>query len=52
VKDHKSDDNDFKTEAANAQMPDVKMLATRGEPMIASHLQMIEKLSKSMNAGM
>ena len=51
VKDHKSDENEFKTEAASAQMPDVKMLATRGEPMIASHLQMIEQLSKSMNAG-
>ena len=52
VKDHKSDDNDFKTEASNAQMPDVKALATRGEPMIAAHLQMIEQLSKSMNVGM
>ena len=52
VKDHKSDDNDFKTEESNATMPDVKMLATRGEPIIANHLQMIEQLSKSMNAGM
>ena len=51
LKDHKDDDNDFKMEAQNAQIPNVKMLASRGEPVIASHLQMIEQISKSMNGG-
>ncbi len=51
VKDHKADDNDFKTEASSGQNPQIKDLASQGEPIIASHLQMVQQIAKSMNVG-
>lgn len=49
VKDHKMDDNDFKSEISSAQNPQVKELAAKGDPIIESHLQMVEQIAKSMN---
>ncbi len=51
VKDHKSDESEFKTEASSGQNPQIKDLAAQGEPVIASHLQMVQQIAKSMNLG-
>lgn len=48
VKDHQADDKDFKTEAMSGQNSSIKDLASQGEPIIASHLQMVQQISKSM----
>lgn len=49
VKDHKKDESEFKTEAANAADPDLKQVVTKGEQIISQHLQMIESIAKSSN---
>jgi putative membrane protein len=47
VKDHKKDESAFKTEAEQAQDPAVRQIAQQGEPVIASHLQMIEQIAQA-----
>jgi putative membrane protein len=47
VKDHKKDDDAFKTEAQNAAIPAVKQAAAQGEHVIAGHLQMIEQIAQA-----
>ena len=49
VKDHQQDEKDFKAEASNGQNPQIKDLASQGEPIIAGHLQKVQQLAKSMN---
>jgi putative membrane protein len=49
LKDHKTDDSEFKMEIANAQSPAVKDAAKQGDPVIESHLQMIEGIARGMN---
>jgi putative membrane protein len=49
VKDHKKDDSSFKIEAQQSQIPAVKQLAQQGEPIIASHLQMIQQIAQAHN---
>jgi putative membrane protein len=49
VKDHKKDLDSFKTEADKAQVPAVKQVAQEGAPVIASHLQMIQKIAQDHN---
>ncbi len=49
VKDHKEDDSEFKNEIANGQSPVVKDAASKGDPIIESHLQVIEGIAKNMN---
>jgi len=46
LKDHKTDLNDFKTEAANGSNPAVKDAATQGAQVINQHLQMIEQIAQ------
>ena len=50
VKDHQADDKDFKMEASAGKNPQIKDLASQGEPIIASHLQMVQQIAKSMGA--
>ena len=52
VKDHKMDDQEFKTEISTGQSPVVKDAASKGDPVIESHLEMIQGIAKSMNVGM
>ena len=47
VKDHKSDDSDFKLEAQSTQNPQLKQLVTQSDQTIQSHLQQIEQIAKS-----
>ncbi len=47
VKDHKGDDNDFKMEAQNGTIPEVKQAATEGEQIISQHLQLIEQIAQA-----
>jgi len=47
VKDHKSDDSDFKLEAQSTQNPQLKQLVTESDQTIQSHLQQIEQIAKS-----
>ena len=47
VKDHKSDDNDFKLEAQSTQNPQLKQMVMQSDQMIESHLQQIEQIEKS-----
>lgn len=47
VKDHKSDENEFKQEAQNTQNPSLKQFATQGSQVIASHLQQIEQIAQT-----
>ena len=49
VKDHKEDDSDFKTEISNGQSPAVKDAAAKADPIIESHLQVIQGIAKGMN---
>jgi putative membrane protein len=49
VKDHKEDDSEFKNEIANGQSPVVKDAASKADPVIESHLQVIEGIAKNMN---
>jgi len=49
VKDHRMDDSDFKQEIAGGQSPLVKDAASKGDPVIESHLQMIEGIAKNMH---
>ena len=49
VKDHKEDDADFKMEISNGQSQAVKDAASKGDPVIESHLQMIQGIAKGMN---
>ncbi|HEY4045338.1 MAG TPA: DUF4142 domain-containing protein [Acidobacteriaceae bacterium] len=49
VKDHKKDDNAFKMEAQQAENPAVRQVAQQGEPIVASHLQMIEQIAQAHN---
>ncbi|MGI8770622.1 MAG: DUF4142 domain-containing protein [Acidobacteriaceae bacterium] len=46
VKDHKTDDKDFKQEIASGQSPAVKQAAQQGDQVIEQHLQMIEQIAK------
>jgi putative membrane protein len=50
VKDHKKDESNFKLEAQQSQIPSVKQVAQQAEPMIASHLQMIQQIAQTHNA--
>jgi putative membrane protein len=43
VKDHKSDDNDFKMEAQSTQNPQLKQMVMQSDQTIESHLQQIAK---------
>jgi putative membrane protein len=47
VKDHKKDYAEFQQEAQSAVIPAVKEAAMKGEPVIKSHLDEIEQISKS-----
>ena len=47
VKDHKKDYAEFQQEAQSAAIPAVKEAAMKGEPVIKSHLDEIEQISKS-----
>ncbi len=49
VKDHKEDDADFKTEISGGQSPAVKDAASKGDPIIESHLQTIQGIARNMN---
>ena len=49
LKDHKKDAEEFKTEAQNAQNPEVKQAAQQGAEVIDQHLQMIEQIAQSHN---
>jgi putative membrane protein len=49
VKDHKKDDEDFKSEASQTQNPALKQVAQQGGQVIDQHLQMIEQIAKSHN---
>lgn len=46
VKDHKTDDKEFKQEIAGGQSPAVKQAAQQGDQVIEQHLQMIEQIAK------
>jgi putative membrane protein len=47
VKDHKTDDNDFKMEAQSTQNPQLKQMVMQSDQTIESHLQQIEQIAKS-----
>ena len=47
VKDHKSDDSDFKMEAQSTQNPQLKQMVMQSDQTIESHLQQIEQIAKS-----
>jgi putative membrane protein len=47
VKDHKSDDSDFKLEAQSTQNPQLKQMVMQSDQTIESHLQQIEQIAKS-----
>ena len=47
VKDHKSDENEFKQEAQNTQNPSMKQFATQGSQVIAQHLQQIQQIAQA-----
>lgn len=47
VKDHKGDDNDFKMEAQNGNLPEVKHAAAQGEQVISQHLQLIQQIAEA-----
>jgi putative membrane protein len=47
VKDHKTDDNDFKMEAQNGTIPEVKQAAAQGDQVISQHLQMIQQIAEA-----
>jgi putative membrane protein len=47
VKDHKSDDNDFKMEAQSTQNPQLKQMVMQSDQTIESHLQQIQQIAKS-----
>jgi putative membrane protein len=49
VKDHKADDSDFKIEISSGQSQIVRDAATKGDPIIESHLQQIQGIAKDMN---
>ncbi len=49
VKDHKQDLKEFKTEAQQAQDPNVKQVAQQGAQVISQHLQLIEQIAQSHN---
>ena len=50
VKDHKSDLNDFKTEAATGSNPAVQNAANQGSLVIGEHLQMAEQINQKTSA--
>ncbi len=52
VKDHQQDDRDFKDEAQNGSIPQVKEAAAKGEPIISQHLQMAQQLASGNSSGM
>ncbi len=52
VKDHQQDDREFKDEAQNATIPQVKEAAAKGEPIISQHLQMAQQLASGSSSGM
>ena len=50
VKDHEEDLKDFKKEASMGQDQQVKDLASQGEPVIQSHLDMAKQVATSVGA--
>jgi putative membrane protein len=49
LKDHKTDDSDFKMEISSGQSEVVRDAASKGDPVIESHLQQIQGIAKDMN---
>jgi putative membrane protein len=47
VKDHKSDDSDFKLEAQSTQNPQLKQMVMQSDQIIESHLQQIQQIAQS-----
>jgi putative membrane protein len=47
VKDHKSDDSEFKQEAQSTQNPQLKKMVIESDQIIESHLQQIEQIAQS-----
>jgi len=47
VKDHKTDDSDFKLEAQSTQNPQLKQMVMQSDQTIESHLQQIQQIAKS-----
>ena len=47
VKDHKSDDKDFKEEAQMTQNPQMKDLVMKDDQVIEGHLQMIQQIAQA-----
>jgi putative membrane protein len=50
VKDHKTDLNDFKSEAQNGSNPAVKDAASQGAQIVNEHLQMIQQIAQKDGA--
>jgi putative membrane protein len=49
VKDHKKDNEEFKSEISQTQNPQLRQVAQQGDQVIDSHLQMIEQIAKAHN---
>ena len=49
VKDHETDQKEFKQEASSTSNPDLKQAATHGEEVITEHLQMIRQIAQKNN---
>ena len=47
VKNHKSDDSDFKLEAQSTQNPQLKQMVMQSDQIIESHLQQIQQIAQS-----
>ena len=50
VKDHKSDDSDFKQEAQSTQNPQLKQMVMQSDQIIESHLQQIQQIAQAKGA--
>jgi len=46
VKDHKSDDSEFKQEAQSTQNPQLKQMVMQSDQIIESHLQQIQQIAQ------
>jgi putative membrane protein len=47
VKDHKTDDSEFKQEAQSTQNPQLKQMVMQSDQIIESHLQQIQQIAQS-----
>ena len=47
VKDHKSDDSEFKQEAQSTQNPQLKQMVMQSDQIIESHLQQIQQIAQT-----